>query len=214
MFILDVNDTMLFSSGTTLKCEYAADVAQALSYEFLRMGHAVGLMLLSDQVQYIKPEIGTNYYATIRHALMQKTAYGGAFSLPKAFPVLYSKLKPGSVIFIVSDFFNKDPNMENNLKVLSAQHDVVGICVRDPVEMRLQKGIGQVFISNYNKGESLFIDANRRVIREHYEAEMKADCEKLMHEFRKRGSDVLFLETDKDFVKPVIMFFERLSRWK
>ena len=61
--MVDVSNSMLFSSTDKLKCEYAAEVASSLCYSMSDIGAGVGYCLFNDKViAKQKPELSMRNY--------------------------------------------------------------------------------------------------------------------------------------------------------
>src|SRR4030042_7182109 len=62
-FLLDVSDSMIFSSTDKLKCEYASEFIATIGYGVIEGGDSVGLCMFNDKVvQLIPGNIGMNQF--------------------------------------------------------------------------------------------------------------------------------------------------------
>ncbi len=214
MFIvMDVSNSMLFSSTPKIKCEYAAELAASLSYIFLKNDDIVSLLMFNDDVvKFIPPSFGARHFSLISRALTEPKLYGGMHGLTKPMLFLQRFARPGSVIIIISDFLGLEQRWERILHALSEKTDVVALIVRDPQDLRLKDKVGQTVIEDPFSSNILFVDVDR--IKKEYAsaaAEQLAQTQQLL---KKARIESLLLETNQNFADSVVRFFaRRRSRW-
>jgi uncharacterized protein (DUF58 family) len=207
-FLVDVSNSMLFTSTENLKCEYVAEMVASLSLAILRAGDAVGMSMFNDKlVTRIYPNIGKAVHYLIIKDLINPQNYGGNFDLKKALIFLMTFLKQKALIIIVSDFIGLKPGWDKFLDIASQRYELIGLMIRDPRDRELPKGTGQYLLEDPFSHEKIYIDVNK------YEKKYREYVEKEEAEIAKRfaitKSGFLLLTTDKDFYSPVMTFFKK-----
>lgn len=205
-FLVDVSNSMLFSSTDKLKAEYAAEMVASMSLAILRAGDAVGLGMFTDKlVVKIYPNIGRTIHYRLIKEIVNPNNYGGDFDFVKASRFLMSFLQSKALIIIVSDFLGLKDDWRRYLKVLSQKYDLIGMMVRDPRDRELPKGTGQYILEDPYSNEKLYVDVNQYA--DKYKAYVEKEEEEIRKEFKKIRGGFLLLQTDKDFLEPVMTFF-------
>lgn len=206
--LLDVSNSMLFSSTEKLKCEYAAEMAYSLAEGILRGGDAVGMGLFTNEItRAIYPDIGHGMLEKISKELKNPENYGGKFDLRKVLKQTQSYLKSNAVIIIISDFIGLEEGWERYVRMTSQHFDLIAVMTKDQRDRVLPRGTGQYTLRDPYTDKDLYIDVNhyadeyeKRVIEE--EAHIKRVFESI------KGGCVL-IRTDKEYEEPLTRFMRR-----
>lgn len=210
-FLFDVSDSMLFSSHSKLKCEYAAEMIYALADAINKSGDAVGLaMFNSSFVNRIAPNIGAEVIHNIKSNLLNRFNYGGDFDLKKTLLMTRSFLQGKAVIIIVSDFIGMAEGWERYIQMLSNEFELIGMMIRDPRDSELPDSGGQLMVKDPYSGKNLYVDSGQ--YKDIYKQWVEHREDYIKNVFRKNRGDFIKIETDKDYMKPVIHFFQSRSR--
>ena len=201
-FIVDVGDNMVFGSGEKLKNEAAAEISASLAHLITGLGDSIGFALYNDGIVNMRmPSTGIKQFYIFTKNLTDPKSYGGKSDLKKALTSLLPYLKEVSAVFIISDFVRMDAECEKILKGFSRRFETVGIMVRDPVDMKMPDLKREVVIEDVYTGEQLLI--NPGLIKHEYEKYALEQKKKVAEVFKKAGSDLIEIYTDKDFIKPL-----------
>jgi len=207
IFVVDVSSQMLTGSTKRLKAEYAAEVISTLSQSVLMAGDSVGMIMFADGVsKELTPQRGMAQYYAITNELTKVSNYGGYGDTDKALNLVFNKAEEGSMVFLISDFVN-GLNSEHLLKLSAKKFDLIVTMVRDPRDMSLPTGAGEVFLEDPHTGDSILVEP--RKIRKVFAREVISDIKKTRKLLDKYGADFLFLETEVPFVNEIIKFFKR-----
>lgn len=204
--ILDVGDTMLFSSNKKLKAEYAAEIAYAISYSVLSSDNAFGMAMATDTFKARIPlRSGLGNMKIITTALKDGNNYGGDFDFEKIVKLIMSYLKVRSKIFIISDFLSMKPNWYKFLQVLGVRYDVTGIMVRDIRDKELPENSVQLLLQDPKSGEKMYIDTKHyaKIYKTYVEKEEKT----IENYFKNSKSKFLKIYTNKDYSTELLKFF-------
>jgi uncharacterized protein (DUF58 family) len=206
--MLDVSNSMLFSSTNKLKCEYAADIAFSLVDSLVNVGDKIGLALFTDKLVTRRiPRAGRENYYSMVQDLTNPNNYGGNFDLGKALMQARALLGGKSLVIIISDFMGLQKSWSHQLKMMSPNFEILGIMVRDPRDKTIPTGAGQYVVEDPYSNEKLYIDATKYA-KTYSEAAKKNELE-IEHTFLQMRSGILNLSTDKEFIDDLIVFFKK-----
>jgi uncharacterized protein (DUF58 family) len=208
VFLVDVSNSMIFTSGTQMKCEYAAELVATLSYALIEGGDKVGLIMFTDKiVKHLRSNGGMNQFYKITKYLSEPSLYGGDYDPVYAMRYITEIIKQGSIVFFVSDFIGIEGNWKTSLDIMAHKFDMVGIMVRDHRDNSLDDCEGQFVVGDPYSGDDILIDVS--TIREPYNENAKQQIADIQNLFRRVGADLLVLETNEEFVHPILKLFNR-----
>ncbi len=211
LFLVDVSDSMLFSSHDKLKCEYAAELVAGLSFAIQHEGNAIGLCLFTNNlIVKLPPRIGTQQYYSIINELGKAKNYGGSCDLTTSIKHTIPLLGIPALVIIISDFINLQKDWNKYLEVLALKFDVIGIVIRDPRDREIPKDAGYFIIEDNNTKNKLIIDTKEYC--QTYKKKVEESEKVLMSSFKKAKSDCLILQTNEDYFNPLIKFLEKRSK--
>lgn len=204
--ILDVGDTMLFSSTKKLKVEFGAEIAYTLAYSMLRSDNAVGFAMMGNNfLSKVPIRIGLGNLKLVKNALLDVENYGGNFEFEKLVKSLMSYLKSSCKIFIISDFIGMKENWWKYLQGLAFKYDVTGIMIRDIRDRELPEKSIQVLVEDPSSAEKIYIDTKQYAKKYKQFVE---DEEKLIASFfSKSKAGFLKLTTNEDYNDKLLKFF-------
>lgn len=213
-FLIDVSNSMLFSSTDKLKCEYAAELVASMLFGVLYLDAGAGFGLFTDRI-IVKapPQMGKKQFYVFSKEITNVNNYGGNFDIESAIKFLLSVLKQKTIIVIVSDFIGLKGNWFRYLEILSQRHEVMGIMIRDPRDRELPANGGQYIVEDPYSDDKLYIDSGQ--YKKLFEEEVKKEENIIMNKFKLTKSDIVLLTTDQPFTKPIINFLRKRGvRWK
>ena len=209
-FLVDVSDSMLFTSGKKLKAEHAAELVSSLSYAILRSGDGVGMSMFTDKlVTRLGVNIGRKMHSLLVNDLKNVNNYGGKYSFENTARITMSIMKTSAVLVIVSDFIGLGPEWSKYLRMLNTRFEVIGIMIRDPRDRELPKDAGQYFLEDPFTGEKLYIDT--ATYADAYKKYVEKEEEDIAKYFKAANADFVRLVTNKDYQLDLIKFFKRRS---
>lgn len=208
MFLIDVSDNMVFGSTDKLKCEYAAELASAVSHLILGTGDRVGYVLYNNKIVHFGiPSLGTKQFDIFVNHLSNASNYNGISDLNSVLDILLQTLdKSISMVFIISDFINVDETYKKNLESLSGLFETTAIVIRDPLDRTLPDIDKEIVIQDPKTGERLLI--NPKIAKNSYELNSKKQLDSVKEMFVDVGIDFLELSTDKSFTLDFVNFLK------
>lgn len=152
---VDYRASMHFATRGVFKTVQAAKLAALLAWSGQRHGDRIGGQVFSDHTSLeLKPVNGKHGVLLLLHELVagQNPDTAKSMNLSTAMARLSRHVRPGSLVYIISDFRKLDANAERYLSKLAHHCDVVLINIFDPLESQLP-----------NKGRYRFTDEHSNI---------------------------------------------------
>ena len=144
---VDYRQAMFFATRGVFKSVMAARLAALVAWSANRHGDRVGGQIFTANAQYdIKPQTGRQAVLHLFNRLADLSTRSGTrldnaaqagSSLEKALMRLCRHARPGSLIFLLSDFRQLNPAAESHLLRLARHCDVVLLFIYDQLESQL-----------------------------------------------------------------------------
>lgn len=141
VLLLDFSPSLFFGSRKMLKSVVAARVAALLGWAAVHHGDRVGGLLFNGDHKELPPK---NSHKGVLNLIRQLIKYSDprqgitATQHPDQFNQALKRLRriarPGSLVFLISDFYSLDPHSEHSLQRLRQHCDLVAIQMLDPLE--------------------------------------------------------------------------------
>lgn len=182
---VDLSPTMFFATRGVFKSVMAAKAAALLAWSATAHGDRLGGLIFSDEThRELPPRNGKSgvlrFIQTLSHhpAWDQSNRPVGnpADTVLHAVVRLRNVARPGSLVFLLSDFRHLTAQTESHLNQIARHNDVVLVYISDPLENRLPPA-GRYRFSNGI--DTLSIDTGDDNLREHYEQRRRAHVERL-----------------------------------
>src|ERR1700694_4214611 len=140
------------------KREVAAELAAVLAFSAIANNDKVGLVCCTDRVErFVPPRKGTRHVLRlIRDVLFFQPQRRGT-SLREAIDYLNRVLHRRAIIFLLSDFLDRD--FEGALKRTGRRHDLIAVRISDPREEELP-AVGLLELEDAETGERLLLDTD------------------------------------------------------
>lgn len=211
-FIIDISDSMLFTSTEKLKCEFAAEMAFNLAAAIIDSGNSVGYAIFSDQVHAKQfPSIGREVIYRMATDLQKEKFYGGKRNFKHAMNMIKSFLTQRTLIILVSDYIDLPENWERYINYFATENDLIGLMVRDPNDSKLPPDGMQALISApSDKAELLLVDLKQ--YEKAYQLEVQREEKYISMIFEKRRAGFLKVDSQKDPYDQLIRYFKRRSK--
>ena len=141
VLLLDYSPSLFFGSRKALKSVISARLATLLGWAAARNGDRVGALLFNGDHSELPPRRGQRGVLTLIRELVKYSdplrglnaeARPGQFD--EALKRLRRTVRPGSLIFIISDFYDLSDDTGYQLQRLRQHNDVVAVQLLDPLE--------------------------------------------------------------------------------
>lgn len=210
-FLLDVSDSMLFTSQQKLKCEFAAELLFNLATAIADAGENVGYALFSHHIVAKQmPGLGRELIYRMVQDLENGEHYGGRSDFKKVMTLVNSLLRQKSLIILISDFIALPDGWEKYVQMLSMRYDLIGIMVRDPHDFSLPKEGLEVVVRDPQSNDRLLIDLKQYAAA--FEAEVREEEEYIKNVFEKSRAHFLKITTEQTPFDTLISFFRKRAK--
>jgi uncharacterized protein (DUF58 family) len=209
-FLLDVSASGRFGSGDKTKLDTAAEICAVLAFSAIQNHDKVGAIVFSDEVEkYIAPDKGRKHVLAVVRDLLFYQPRRNRTNVASALEYLLKVSKRRGIVFVVSDFLS--PDFSKPLAMAARKHDLVAIWLTDPREERLDVS-GLVRVWDQEARMERVIDLGSRSRREKFTAYAKRRNEETAALFRRHGIDCVRIETGRDYIVPLSVFFKARAR--
>lgn len=210
MLMVDVSASSLFGTVKEFKRDLITEISALLAFSAIRNGDKVGMILFSDRIeQFIPAKKGTSHILRIIRELLDITPVSKGTDLTGAFHFLNNMLKKESVVFVISDFMSS--GYETMLRITARKHDVIGIHVYDHRETEIPD-MGLTYIEDPENGRLACIDTSSTAVRDHYAMQYASRLKKVTASFRQSGIDAITVSTGDDYIRALMLLFERRTK--
>ncbi len=136
---VDRRRTMHFATRGLFKSVQAARLSALIAWAAQHHGDRIGGQIFAeDYCQELKPQNGRHGVLRFLNALVKpSSAFKQAFSFERVLARLQHHARPGSLIYLVSDFRGLGESSEAYMAKLSRHCELVLIFIYDPLEMAL-----------------------------------------------------------------------------
>lgn len=205
-FLIDVSNSMIFTTGQKLKAEYMGELIIALAFLMIKNADRVGFALFNDKiVKEYTPSGGPIQYYRLVETLLNAQNYGGRYDLNNALDFTFTRLKSKSMLIIVSDFIGLNTGWQETLRMGAEKFDIITFMIRDPADSVLPKTKRAVTLKDPFSNKRIHLSGEK--VQARYETYVKQQEKSIADFFTSAGISFLRLDTSQSFVEPVITFF-------
>lgn len=212
MLVIDVSGSREFGTSNQLKKNIITEIAAVLSFSAIHNNDKIGVILFSDKVEkFIPPQKGRKHILRIIRELLEFKPENSGTNISEALRYLTNAIKKRATSFIISDFIDlKDnqPAFEEALRIANNKHDVVALSIFDKGEVEIPS-IGLIKMKDAETKEEIWVDSSDAQIRNQYASWYLEMQSKTNDIFTKCGVDSVRINTEEDYVKPLIKLFKK-----
>ncbi len=210
MLAVDVSGSERFGTAGVEKREMAAEIGAVLAFSAVRNNDKVGLLLFSDRVErFVPPKKGRRHALRLVRDVFAHAPQSSGTRLDAALDHLLHVLRRRAIVVLVSDFF--DRGYEHKLRALATRHDVVAVHLRDGAEVALPN-VGLLTLRDAESGRPVLLDTGSRAARDAFARHAEAQQAEIEAALRSARVDTIRVQTDEDYVEPLVGFFRRRNR--
>jgi uncharacterized protein (DUF58 family) len=207
MLLIDVSGSNEFGAKGRIKEQVITEIAAILAFSAISNNDKVGVLFFSDQIEkFIPPKKGSSHILRIIRELIDfKPSHKGT-DIGFALKYLRNAIKKRSIAFLISDFH--DMNYSEALAIVSKKHDLVCLHVYDERELEIP-ALGILKLRDTESGRSYWIDTSDNNTRKRIES-YNHEAQKYMNQaFARAGVNSVSINTNKDYVPPLMKLFKR-----
>lgn len=200
--LVDLSPSMFFGTRGAFKSVVAARIAALLGWAAVANQDRIGALLFNGGHQELSPAGGRRAIMRLVRALvaagdpvtgLARAAEPGALS--QALARLRRVARPGSLVFLISDFYAMDEDTGRHLSQLHRHSDIVACQVADPLEMAPPPA-GRYGITDGVRNALLDTSSHRG--RSHYEARLTRHQASVLGLTLERGIGLIRFSTEDD----------------
>ena len=200
LVVMDASPSLYFGTRNQLKSVAAGQMAAAIAWAATRRGDRIGGFLFAPgRHRELRPAGGRRGAMRMIQGLVDwlepgQVEKGESEPLSAALERVRHTVRPGSLVIIISDFFDMDEACNRHLSRLRQHSDVIGCQVLDAAEYQLPQGRYPI-----SDGENATVlDTGQTDSRDRYAAMALKHLNEPRRMFRKHQCGWLVLHTDDD----------------
>ncbi len=210
MLLVDVSASGWFGTKNRTVRELAAEIAATLAFSAMQNNDKVGAILFSDRIEkFIPPAKGKRHILRIVRELLDFEPQGKRTDVARAMEYFMRVMSKRTIAFMLSDFFDTH-NFDKPLSVAARKHDFIGLRLYDD-RMAEMPNVGLVRVADAETGHEQYVDTANRCTREHHRRWWRESEIHLEELFKRCGAGYAAINTESDFVIPLINLFARRS---
>ncbi|MBF0597668.1 DUF58 domain-containing protein [Faecalibacter rhinopitheci] len=205
--LVDISASESFGTKKQIKMETIAEIAASLAFSATTYNDKVGLILYTDHIEkFIPPKKGKQHVLRIVREIITYEPKSKLTNLDQTLEQFMILARRKSNVFILSDFIDSS-DYNRSLRVASKKHDITGLRIYDEKETNFPN-IGLVNVQDQETGELRLIDTSSPETRKMY-ASYYYELDKRFHAiFKKNNSGSLSIQSDQDYVHPLLNYFK------
>ncbi len=209
--LLDFGPTLFFGSRKALKSVVAARIATLLGWAAVRNGDRVGALLFDGDHAELPPRRGQRGVLRLIRGIVEYSdplrglaAHHEAGHFTAALKRLRRTVRPGSLIFLIGDFYDIDDDTSHQLQRLRQHNDVVAIQIIDPLE---QEAPPPGLYAVTDGRQTGFLDTRDPKTRQQYNAFFERHHRRIAELMREHQIPLLRITTTDDVAKTLQSWF-------
>ncbi|MBN1819697.1 MAG: DUF58 domain-containing protein [Prolixibacteraceae bacterium] len=209
MLLIDVSGSREFGTIEKLKKNIITEISAILSFSAIQNNDKIGVIFFSETIEkFIPPKKGRSHILRIIREMIDFQPENKGTDITEAVRYLTNAIKKRCTAFVISDFIDENPNLEQALSIANNKHDVVALRIYDQRETELPP-IGMIKFKDAETGKYIWVDSSSRKIRDMYAKNRRQQNEKLDVMFKKCGIDYASVNTNEDYIKTLVALFKR-----
>lgn len=209
MLLIDVSGSREFGSMDKLKKNIVTEIAAVLAFSAIQNNDKIGVIFFSDRIEkFIPPKKGRSHILRIISELIDFEPQARGTDISGAIRYFTNAIKKRCTAFVISDFIQKEDNLENALSIANNRHDVVALRIYDERETELPN-IGMIKLKDAETGNYIWVDSSDRVARSIYRKWWIDLSSRLDYSFKRSRVDYVSISTNHDYVKSLITLFKK-----
>lgn len=207
---VDLSASLNFFSGEKSKKEKAAEISAIIAFTASLNKDKVGLIIITDKAElFIPPKKGRTHILRIIREILEFKPSSKGTSIENGLSYLNKVIKKKAIVFLISDFIDKD--FSKSLNISGKKHDLVAVNITDKREMKMpEKGL--ILAIDSESGNEFLIDFSSKKTADIFSKYNKSERLLLDEIFKKYNIDQIKILDDKDYIKPLFEFFTERRR--
>lgn len=207
MLCVDISPSGVFGSQDQSKMDLSIEICAVLAFSAIKNGDKVGLVLFTDKIEkVIPPKKGRLHVLRLIRELLTTEPKGKGTDISEALSYVNRLLNRRAIVILASDF--QDEHYYRQLRITNRKHDLVNIFINDKLEDELPD-LGLVPLKDAETGREVLVDTSSEKVRINYRKKRLRHKQKLHDQLLRLKIDMIEVETNASYVRPLISFFHR-----
>lgn len=207
MLCVDISSSGVFGSQDQSKMDLSIEICAVLAFSAIKNGDKVGLVLFTDEIEkVIPPKKGRLHVLRLIRELLTTEPKGKGTDISEALSYVNRLLNRRAIVILASDF--QDEQYHRQLKITNRKHDLVNIFINDKLEDELPD-LGLVPLKDAETGKEVLVDTSSERVRKEYRKKRLRHKQTLHDQLLRLKIDMIEVETNASYVRPLISFFHR-----
>ena len=186
MLLIDVSESLSFGTSTAIKRNILAEIAATLAFSAIQNNDKIGVIFFSDKIEkFVPPKKGRKHILYIIREILSFKPDNNQTDISMALRYL-----------------------TNAIKIANRKHDLVSVQVYDRMSTEL-KPLGLMKISDPETGNKQWIDTSSKKVQTTYRNWWINQQAYMQSAFKQSGVDSISVSTDDDYVKSLLMLFQK-----
>ncbi|WP_340114149.1 DUF58 domain-containing protein [Maribellus mangrovi] len=209
MLLIDVSGSRDFGSFEKFKKNVITELSAILSFSAIQNNDKIGVIFFSNTIEkFIPPKKGKSHILRIIRELIDFNPEHSETDITGAVRYLTNAIKKRCTAFVISDFIDDNPALEQSLSIANNKHDLVALKIYDERETELPP-IGMLKFKDAETGEYVWVDSSSRRTRKIYSKWWQDHAQKMDVMFKKCGVDYVSINTREDYVRSLMTLFQK-----
>lgn len=200
--IVDQSYSMQFGTKVCFKNVLAAKIAALFGWAAINHHEQIGGVVFNDNSsEFVKPRRSRqsmlDLFSTITNLTKLKQHKGG---LTNALQLIYKKLQSGSIVIVISDYFNMTEETKTYLSLIAHKCEVLNLFAYDPLEASLPADGHYLFTDNGKL--QLQINASKKNAKQ-YSAPFEKRLSQIRQLSQKNNMQLLQIATNDDLIQKI-----------
>jgi uncharacterized protein (DUF58 family) len=215
LIIVDLSASKQSGTGQVANVHVACEIAAILALAAAANNDRVGLLLVTDQVEFYVPAGSGRRHALrlVLELLSFRPSHRGT-RLSAALAYASRVLHRRSIVFVISDFLTSaeaDPDFLRAARRCGREHDLVPIRLIDPGAAALPD-VGLLAVFDPETGVRRLVNTGSARVRARYARARSDQHERMSFLLRELRLDAIDVDTTQEYVPRLISFFRRRDR--
>ena len=207
MLLVDISGSGSFGTRKQFKRDLITELCAVLSFSAIQNNDKIGVLFFSDKIEkFIPPKKGKSHILRIIRELIDLNPQSSGTDIGNALRYFTNMIKKRSIAFIISDFIAD--GFEDSLKIASKKHDTVAIKIYDQRETEIPDA-GLIRFKDAESGKNIWIDTANSTLRKKFAARWIQRDKELSTVFARCGVDFVNLNTEQNYITPLMNLFKR-----
>ena len=215
LLVVDMSASEEFGTGERPNAEIALELAAVLALSATRNNDRVGLLLVTDEVEFfLPPSSGRRHALRLLLELHAFRPKRRGTKPSKALDFIARVIPHRAIIFLISDFILDAAELRELAETgrgMALRHDLVPIRLRDSRADDLPD-LGMVALLDPETGKRVVVNAGDAAFRDSYRADTARARAEVSSLFRELHADIIEVDTSESYIPPLLKFFGRRER--